>query len=193
MLLAADYLQALQSLMPRGRVWPKDPASTQWRALSGLTPTYERQTVRANFLLSDAFPVTPFELLPDWESSLGLPDPCAGLSPTIQARQQQVAARFIAGGGQSTGFFISLAATLGYVLTITQFTSSHFGQPFGNPFCNTTWDHVWQVNAPTFTVQHFTFGQSGMGEFFSSFGNTVLQCEIQRLAPAQSTVLFSYS
>lgn len=179
--------------MPRGRVWPKDPTSTQWQALSGLTPSYAQLVARANFLLSDAFPVMPFELLPEWESSLGLPDPCAGTAPTIQARQQQVNARFIAGGGQSVAFFVSIAAALGYVVTITQFTASHFGQPFGNPFCNAAWTHVWQVNAPTFSVQHFTFGISGMGEFFSSFANTVLQCEIQRLTPAQSTVIFSYS
>lgn len=192
-LLAADYLAALEALMPRGRVWPKDPASTQYQALAGLTPIYERTTTRATFLLSDAFPVMPFELLPEWEESLGLPDPCAGLSPTIQLRQQQVEARFIAGGGQSQTFFITLASTLGYTITITQFTASHFGQQFGNPFCNATWNNVWQVNAPTFTVEHFSFGLSGMGEFFSSFGNTVLQCEIARLAPAQTTVLFSFS
>ncbi|WP_197520275.1 putative phage tail protein, partial [Paraburkholderia tropica] len=56
--------------------------------------SYERSTSRANYLLIDSFPPTAYELLPEWESTLGLPDPCAGEAPTIPQRQAQVLARF---------------------------------------------------------------------------------------------------
>jgi len=186
----ADYLAAMQALLPRGRAWPREAAAILTKVLGALAPTYTRQGARAVVLLADAFPVAPVELLPEWEATLGLPDPCAGPSPTIQQRQQQVAARFIAGGGQSVEFFVNFAATLGYPITITQFAPSRFGQPFGQPLGGEAWAHAWQVNAPTFTVERFAFGRDGFGEPFVMWSNVVLQCEIQRLSPAHTTVLF---
>ena len=108
-------------------------------------------------------------------------------------RQQQVAARFVAGGGQSVAFFVGFAATLGYPITITQFTPSRFHRGFGQPFGGVDWAHAWQVNAPTFTVERFAFGRDAFSEPFATWDNTVLFCEIRRLAPAHTTVLFATS
>jgi uncharacterized protein YmfQ (DUF2313 family) len=191
---AADYLSAMQALMPRGRVWPKDSDATQTQMLSGLVQVYARNTARANNLLVDAFPASTEELLPEWEATLGLPDPCAGLSPTIQQRQAQVLARFTAAGGQSAAYYISLAATLGYVITITQFAPFRFGQStFGTPLYGVAWAFAWQVNAPTFSINQFKFGVDVFGEPFSYWSNNVLQCELQRFAPAHTYLLFKYS
>lgn len=189
---AADYLRALQALLPRGRVWPRDPDATQTKTLSGFTPVFERLTARANNLLIDAFPGTTYELLPEWEETLGLPDPCAGAAPSTQQRASQVVARLTATGGQSIAYFKAVAAALGYAITITQFSPSRFGRPFGLPFGGTAWAFAWQVNAPTFTINSLQFGGS-FGTLFASWGNNVLQCELQRIAPAHTTVLFSYS
>ena len=133
------------------------------------------------------------ELLPEWEESLGLPDPCAGESPTIQARQQQVVARFTAGGGQSKGFFINYAATLGYDITITESSPFVFGDTFGSALNGPDWAHTWQVNAPSFSIERFTFGRDAFGEPFAEWDNNVLQCEFNRLKPAHTILLFSYS
>lgn len=97
-LTSADFLRAFQALMPRGRVWNTDPDSIQTKAASGLTPSYAAQTARSNNLLVDAFPATTYELLPEWEATLGLPDPCAGTSPSTQARRNQVVARLANSG-----------------------------------------------------------------------------------------------
>jgi uncharacterized protein YmfQ (DUF2313 family) len=131
-------------------------------------------------------------MLPEWEATLGLPDPCAGEAPTIALRQAQVAARFIAGGGQSIAFFVGFAKTLGYDITITQFAPSRFGRPFGSPFGGVAWAFAWQVNAPQFTVATFNFGTGNFGDPFASWGNTVLQCELQRLSPAHTIITFNY-
>ncbi|CAB3742479.1 hypothetical protein LMG24238_06888 [Paraburkholderia sediminicola] len=189
---AADYLQALQTHLPRGRVWPRDPDAIQTAVLSGFTPCFAALTTRANYLLVDAFPPSTFELLPEWESTLGLPDPCAGEAPTTQQRVAQVVARLTATGGQSIAYFTAVAAALGYAITITQFVPSRFGKNFGTLFGGTAWAFAWQVNAPTFTIAGLQFGGS-FGTPFASWGNNVLQCELQRFAPAHTTVLFSYS
>jgi len=76
-LTSADYQAALQALLPHGRVWPREPDAVQSRVAAGLAQTAARLHARANYLLRDAFPVAPLELLPEWEATLGLPDECS--------------------------------------------------------------------------------------------------------------------
>ena len=189
---AADYLRALQAHLPRGRVWPRDSDASQTKVLGTLTPCFARLNARANNLLVDAFPASTYELLPEWEATLGLPDPCAGEAPTTQQRVAQVVSRLTAMGGQSIAYFKAVAAALGYPITITQFVPSRFGKAFGTLFGGTAWAFAWQVDAPTFTINSLQFGGS-FGTPFATWGNNVLQCEIERLSPAHTTVLFSYS
>jgi len=191
---AADYLGALQSLLPRGRVWPRESDATQTKALAGLTPIYERQNIRSANLLVDAFPSTTVELLPEWEYTLGLPDPYAGVAPILQARRAQVVARFSAIGGQSVAYMKAFALNLGYTITITQFAPARAGNlraggaAYGNDFA-----HAWRVNAPTNTTYAFRGGLSAAGEPLMSTGNAILEYELKQIAPAHTTVFFAYS
>lgn len=180
--------------LPRGRVWPaRDNLNcVQAQTLAPLMDTYSRLAARDAHLLVDAFPQTAYELLPEWEYTLGLPDPCAGTSPTLQQRQQQVVARLTARGGQSIDYFINFAASLGYPITITQFAPFRVGQTVGQSLNGEAWAFAWQINAPTFTVEQFRVGRDTVGEPLANWGNTVLQCEMNRLKPAQTTLLFSY-
>ncbi|AKM32460.1 phage tail protein [Pandoraea faecigallinarum] len=193
-LTSDDYLQAFQGLMPRGAVWPRDPDALQTKVLRGLSGVYAQNTARANNLLIDAFPGTAFELLPEWEQTLGLPDPCAGVSPTVEARRAQVIARLAAVGGQSIAYFTQLAANLGYSITITQFSPFVFGQAsFGDALNGPDWAFAWQVNAPSYSIRYFAFDGSVFGEPFASWDNNVLQCEISAYAPAHTIPLFNYN
>lgn len=192
-LLAANFLKAIQSLLPQGLVWPRDPDAVQTKALSGLAPSYERNTTRANYLLVDAFPATTYELLPEWELTLGLPDPCAGTSPSIQARRAQVVARFSNGGGQSAAYFVQFASNLGYQITVESFAPARAGQSVcGDPCNGVDWAFAWAVNVPLSTVTTARAGQSAAGDPLASWGNAVLECEIGALKPAHSTVMFQY-
>ena len=191
---AADYLSAMQSLFPRGKVWPRDSDAVQTQVLSGLTPTYERSDQASIQLLQDAFPATALAMLPEWESALGLPDPCAGAAPTLLTRRAQVVSRLASVGGQSIAYMIAFAARLGYTISITQFIPARAGiLRAGKPCCGNAWAHAWQVNAPLNTIHGFLAGISAAGEPLSSSGNAILQCELQEVAPAHTTVIFSYS
>lgn len=188
-----NYLTALQSFLPRGKVWPRTIESTQATALSGLTPAFMRTNSDANNLLVDAFPATTLNLLPQWEATFGLPDPCAGIAPTVTARRAQVVARLSSKGGQSVNYMIAYAASLGYTITITQFTPARAGMlRAGYPVCGIAWAFAWQVNAPPDTVNPFLAGTSCAGEPLSTFGNTVLECELSKIAPAHTTVIFNF-
>jgi uncharacterized protein YmfQ (DUF2313 family) len=189
---APDYLAAMLALGHRGRAWPIEPDTVRAAAMTGLTGAYVRSGARAVNLITDAFPKTTIELLPEWEKSLGLPDICETDASTLQSRQAAVTARFVAAGGQSIDYFVSVAAALGYTITITEFRALRFGDPMGTPMYSPPWVHVWQVNAPLFTVSSIRFGDF-MGEPFRSWGNTALQCTLRRLAPAHTVLQFNYS
>jgi uncharacterized protein YmfQ (DUF2313 family) len=191
---AANYLAALQALMPRGRVWPRDADATMTKALSGLTPIYERQNARSNQLLVDAFPPSTLELLIEWEETLGLPDPCAGLAPTVAQRRAQVVARLIAVGGQSAPYYIAYALALGYVITITNFAPARVGiLRAGDPLRGPAWAHAWQVNAPLNTVQRMQVGTGRAGDALAYWSNAVLECALREVMPAHTVLIFSYA
>lgn len=188
-----DFTSEILALLPRGKVWPRDFDTIIRDTIKGLAPTYTRETGRANNLLVDSFPGTTTELLTEWEKSLGLPDPCQGLAPTVLQRRAQVIARFAQTGGQTVDYFISLAAALGYAITITEFVPSYFGMSFGDPFGGLDAAYVWQINAPLVSQEDFLFGASDFGDPFSTWGNAVLECELQRVKPAHTTLIFSYT
>ena len=173
---ADDYAGAARALMPRGRVWSQDPNSVQGQALGALGQSMARTDAAAIALLGDAFPAQPVNLLPDWESSLGLPDPCAGLNPTVVQRQNQVQARFVGGGGQSRARFVQFAATLGFTITITTYAPFRVGlDTIGEPIASVAWAFAWGITVLTNT---------------GGLDRAVLACELNAIKPAETTLFF---
>lgn len=190
---ASDYLRAFQAYMPRGRAWPDDPESTMATVLSGYCPAMERMNARACNLIEDAFPETTHELIYEWEDSLGLPDACIGASATMQARRSAVVAKLTGTGGQSKAYFIGYALTLGYAITVEEYTPFRVGQhSMGHALGGDDWAHTWAVVAPETTVVSFTMGKSAMGEPLQSWGNTALECSLRKIAPGHTNLLFVY-
>ncbi|WP_434627674.1 YmfQ family protein [Chromobacterium sp. CV08] len=191
---ALDYQGALQRLLPRGRVWPREPDAVQSQVALALAQVYSRTHARANNLLVDAFPPTAYELLPEWEATLGLPDPVLGPATTLQGRRGQVVAQLTAVGGQSAAYFVQVAANLGYTISITNFAPFRMGQSgMGSALGGPEWAHTWAVHAPLNTVISFRMGQSAMGEPLNSWGNAALQELLRRLAPAHAILQFHYT
>lgn len=190
----ADFQSALWSLMPRGRAWNREPGSTQDQVLAAFAPSFQRASAAAVGLIADAFPATAVDMIPEWQATLGLPDPCAGPAPTIAQKRQQIVARLTNTGGQSARFYIGLAAALGYTVTVTNYAPFRAGQSSaGQQLGTTDWFFTWSINAPLNTVTHFSAGQSAAGEPLAMWGNAVLQCELQAAAPAHTVLQFHYS
>lgn len=191
---ASSYAEALKALLPRGRVWSKEIGSVLSSVMSVLSPTYQRNGDRAAYLLVDAFPGQSVELLPEWESTLGLPDPCTGPLPTIQQRQAAILARWTSTGGQSVAYFEAVAAALGFPVTVTEFAPfwagvSHAADPLGNE----TTVNVWQINAPLVTTYWFEADVSAAESPLASWGNTLLECQLTAIKPAHTYLQFAYS
>lgn len=189
-----DMQAALQALMPQGVIWPRQEGTDQAKVLGGVATTFTRLRRRARALLIDAFPATAFQLLPEWEATLGLPDPCAGPARTLQERRAHVVARLADEGGQSVPYLVAHAARLGYSITIREFAPSRLGvMRLGDRMQDARWAHALGIQAPPESPVYFRLGQSTLGERFRTWGNAVLECEMRAVAPGHATLLFIYS
>ena len=124
---ADSLLPQILPLTPRGAAWGTDevgdgkgasPVQRRfWKALAawaaghlGLDWTAATQT----------FPTGITYTLPDWEKELGLPGPCTSGEGGLPVRQAAVRAKFGSVGGQSPGYFVCLAYSIGYSITIDE-------------------------------------------------------------------------
>jgi uncharacterized protein YmfQ (DUF2313 family) len=192
-----DYADALADLLPTGPAWPREPTSLLMRFLRGLADLWGDAGVDASaarLLEQESDPRLTFDLLPDWEGAFGLPDPCTGPLPTLAARRAALVAKMTTEGGQSRAFFIALAASIGFTITITEFRPFRAGiGRASDRVYGVDWAYAWQVNAPSVTVTLFRSGQSGAGERLATWGNLELECVIRRYAPAHTILIFAYS
>jgi uncharacterized protein YmfQ (DUF2313 family) len=117
-----DYADAFQALLPLGQAWPRGNESVLMRVVRGLCRIWGDFEIRASKLLEvESDPRMTIELLPDWERNWGLPDPCYKEPQSIAERQLALVMRMTLEGGQSREFFISIAAYIGYTITITEY------------------------------------------------------------------------
>jgi uncharacterized protein YmfQ (DUF2313 family) len=186
-----DYTQAFLNLLPDGRIWDKDPGSPMAQVVAALVPPFTVLSNRASNLIDDAFIGSTTELLPEWEASLGLPDPCLGTVPTVPERRAEAVARFVGLGGQSIPFYVAYAAALGYTITITEFAPFRVDySKTDTPLFDGSVAYTWQVIVSGANSWTFKVDLNTADERLGDFGNGVLVCELTRLAPAYTQLLF---
>lgn len=191
---ATDYLAQLQALLPQGFAWPRQADAALTKLLLAWADELARVDGRAADLVEEADPRTTVELLADWERVAGLPDPCVvayGVSQTAAQRRDALVAKLTTIGGQSTAYYIALAARLGYTITITEYRTFTVRSKVNDPINDLPWRFVFTVNAPLNTVRRFTV-RSAVNEPLAAWGNELLECVISRLKPAHTHVLFAY-
>lgn len=194
------YKAQLASLLPRGRAWPREDDSILMRLVHAEAEELARIDGRVSDLLEEVDPRSTLELLEDWERVAGLPDTCIPAPDSIAERRAAVQSRITALGGQTLDYFVGLAATIGFAITIDEFRPFRIGTRVGQLLYGEPWAHVWRVNVQPpaadagfgLTIRYFRVGQSAVGERLVGFGSLDLECIIRRAAPAHSTVIFAY-
>ena len=191
-----DFEAAIaERLLPRGLAWTRLAGTVLqgfWRTIADALGAVHARS--AALTERESFPPTSVELLSDWERVLGLPDPCLGVNPATSARQASVAARIAANGGQSVPYFEALAVSLGGTIEVTEYAPFRFGiDSFGEPLRAASWAYTWLVTLSGTSLFWFEFGASAWGEPFWQVPGGAIACEIQRLAPAHTLVLFGSS
>lgn len=149
--------------------------------------------LQAGALLDESDPRVTVHLLPDWERVAGLPDEGALFPPTMQERRNAVVARVTGIGGQSAAYFIALAKSIGYDVTIDDYRPFRAGiSDAGDVLTNEVWIHWWMVRAPLVTTFDFKAGQSSAGEPVRVWGVEPLERLIRKFKPAHTNVNFAY-
>lgn len=174
-MVAGKYGLSLQSLMPSGLAWAKSKVSKMSNLMLGIADEFDAIESRAFRLIRECDPHTTSEAITDWERITGLPDVCTGPLTILSERRAAVLVRLAAQGGQSRQFMIDLAASVGYVITITE--PSAFN---------------WTVTAPLTTIKNIFVAGSLAGEPLREGGNTVLECVLTRAKPAHTVLTFVY-
>ena len=187
-----DYATQFQRLLPRGRIWHRALGLVQDADILALMPTWSRLQERLNDLITEIFPCTTDELLPEWEATLGLPDPCVGPLDTIQERQAAVCVKFSLRGGQSKAYYEQIALALGSPITITEYKPFTAGDRAGTPLYGADWADAWKITSTQIAITYFSAGVSVAGEPLRSWGNNLLECTMERIKPAHTVLIFAY-
>ena len=191
--VASDYYLELAALLPPGPAWDLDAPSVLTKFLDAWSQELARIQARADSLATEADPRTTNEVLADYERIFGLPTDCmVGITQTLEQRHNMLMAQMTGMGGQSISYFINLAASAGYTITITEFTASTVAMTVADAIVGGDWTATWQVNAVLNTVTNF-LADSLVDEALGSWGNTQLECLINRFKPAHTHALFSYT
>lgn len=170
----------MKSLLPIGMAWTRDALSYLHQLLDGLSIEFSRIHERAEDLLAEIEPDSTVELLSEWESAWGLPDQCTGALSTLDERRSALLAKMIHVGQQTPGFFVRVAATLGYSITIEENVG-------GNPY-------IWRIVSNIITEPVYArAGSARAGDQIRTWGGEMLECVMRSLNPAHLEILFSYS
>src|SRR5215813_261387 len=185
-----DFHGLLMDLLPLGAAWPRIENTVLWNFW--FVPADVYAAVQANdcHLLDESYPCGAVDLLPEWAATAGLPDECILPYWPVDTASQQllVCAKLAARGGQSRAYFIALAAAYGFTITITEHPPWRLGL---DELCPPSSGHISAT----------AIGPVGQCEFWWEVnveGNTgpfdpaVLECLIQRAAPAHTTVTFNW-
>lgn len=192
---AEHYLSQLQSLLPPGRAWTREPGANLTALLAAWADEFGRVDLRIDQLLGEYDPRMAYELLGEWEAALGLPDPCSSAATSIAARQLNCWRKLAFVGGQTPQFYIDLAAALGFAIEIHEFDPNvdDWDASLTPLITDGRWRFVWRVhvlNAGDFTF--FRFGDPFGGQFREGDIAIDLECIITAAKPAHTHVIFSY-
>ncbi len=194
MLTKTPYLSQVQSLLPPGDAWTKEPDANLTKVLSILANRLGEIDERSKLVIKESDPRQTLYMLPEWETALGLPDGCTDVEDTLQERRALLLQRLQL-GGHSKPFFKNVAEILGYEIEITQFYPfvcglSHCGEELGGP---EEISFYWQVKVLGPRLTYFRSGNSSCGEPLLKISRAEdLECIFMKLKHSHTTLIFSY-
>lgn len=186
MTLDEEYKKLLYHLLPSGPAWEGvNPL------LDGLAPSLARVHQRAIELMNEIDPARANELIDRYEKLYGLPDSCAPAgTQSLFQRQQRLDAKANVVGGINEQFYREQLDALGYTaVTIEQFQNlSQTPYEEWGEF----WRYYWRVNIPVDTNIVWQNCMSSCNSAIRTWGDTVVECVIEKLAPSHTVVVFAY-
>lgn len=188
-----DYQRHLLQLLPEGPVWPRDLDTFMAEVLGTAAESFARVDNNAAALVREFDPREASQLLDDWERNVGLPDECLAPATNVAERRRRVHQKLARQGGQSTAFFISLLASIGYPgCTVTEFRPFRAGSKCNAGLNQGGWRYAWRVNVPVAANVKYLNVNGRANEPLASWGDAGLACLLAKYKPAHTIVYISY-
>lgn len=188
-----QYRALSMRLLPQGYAWDKSPRGWLWPRLRPIA--YELALIHGgiDLMLLESDPRTTTVLLPEWETSVGLPDACTPAAATLGERRAAVIAKLLDTGGQRLARWRMLATTLGYEdVQFKRLTASSLPFECGTELAGEEVRFAWEVWLQAGNVVRFEAGNGQAGDPITRYAGGMLECVIRRDAHAQSLPLFIY-
>lgn len=129
----------------------------------------------------------------DWERVYGLPGQCAKGEQLLQERIALLALAFQERGGISRDWLKRYAELAGYDISISEYQPFRAGHSrAGDALTNGPWLYAFRVLAQGEAVRVFRAGQSQSGEKLRTWGDSILECIINKYKPAHAVALVAY-
>lgn len=189
------WVSALQSLLPPGRAFTRDPSSVLTKVITAIAGMLLTAQLKLEDLLEQADPRRATSMLSDWERLLGLPDQCTPVGLQLADRQRSAFQRLTEQGGQSRPYFIELAELLGEPgVTITEFKRFTCNSSCNDPLVIEDDVFSWMVNIPHPALNARFFNcNSPCDSALQEYTPSVIECALAKRKPAHTSVFFSYS
>lgn len=190
-----SWLSSLQSLLPPGRAFTRDPDSVLSKVLTAVASMFLHAQLKFEALLDEADPRRATTMLPDWERMLGLPDHCTPAGQQLVDRQRAAYQRLTEEGGQSRPYFIGLAEKLGEPgVTITNFRRMTCNSNCNDGLYSLADRFAWRINIPRPALNvRLANCNSHCNAALQEYAPSLIECAINERKPAESSVLFAYT
>lgn len=206
-----EHVDAIAANLPNGRVWtPKFRNDSNLRKLlRGFAPTARAMDAAIQRFVGESVPSETEDFLTEWETALGIPDPCFPLAITDDQRRRNIKIKLSVLAGISTRQdFIDLAALFGLLIDVNSgidhVVPGSGGYGTALPVLTIPGDFatvavarmtmVVTENSPASIAFPWEFSPAGpvipVGLKFALDDQNTLRCLIRKLAPANIDVLF---
>lgn len=190
LLSEADFLGALQALLPRGAAWPRHEGAVLTRLLGALAARQAAFHARVGDLSErESFPPLAAEMLEDWERAFGLPDPCSAPLTLLEQRRAAVVARMVERVSSAPAAIEAIAAAFGARASVVEFGFHNCEMDCERPITDEAWAHAFQVWGSGRVVSEATC-EDHCEQPLRAWSELPYECAVRRIAPAHTVPLF---
>lgn len=193
-LTASDFLAAVKKLLPPGRafeVWSGSVKEKLWTAVANMAAAVHGDIIA--LVDSELDPRTTTNLLERFEDCWGLPDSCVDDAGTVAQRRLSLVTKMADPGGLNKSRYISLAASLGYDVTIDEmrpFTCDSRAEDYVR---SDAVRFTWRMIVPETVEVTTACCTDECDSELRSWGDTILECAISLRNRPSCTVYFLYT
>ncbi|HDZ3732002.1 TPA: YmfQ family protein [Vibrio harveyi] len=174
-----QWTNSIMSQMPRGVLWQRATSLDLYKYAQGYAPRLEQVEASADSLLFEMRPETTYELLPEWEEYLGLPECSSKTGDNFEYRRFAVIEKYHRKGGLQAWNIQKLAIDLGFTVEVDETFPHHCLRGCNYPLWEQKYRYILRVTVYGIPNAYMTCLDDVLTRLVSSDAR-VLECTLNR-------------